>query len=205
MTRIILVRHGQTIWNVEPRRFRGRMDLPLDEIGLAQAERVAQWVARFPIKAVYSSPLHRAVQTAQPTANHFRLSVQIHQGFLDFDYGEWKGHTDQEVAEKWGDIFEAWLHSPHTAQMPNGENLGDVRVRSTAAIYELAEQHHGETIMAVAHQVVNKVTICALLGLDNSHYRQIHQDNGGINIFEYADGMFKLMLMNGTCHLEGMG
>lgn len=207
MTRIVLVRHGQTGWNIGAGgvRFRGRTDLALDETGLAQAQALAERLSDFPIAAIYSSPLQRAVQTAKPIAERLGISIQPISGFIDINYGDWQGKTPEEVAEDHPDVYRMWLDKPHLVEFPNGESLAKVRIRTVAALEELIARHKDQTILLMAHQVVNKVLICAMLGLDNSHFWRIRQDNGCINIFEYQEEMSTAVLINDTCHLQGQG
>jgi probable phosphoglycerate mutase len=204
MTRIILVRHGQTQWNVGSgagERFRGRVDLPLDDTGLAQAHALAERLAELPIAAVYSSPLKRAVETARPTAQQLDLLIQLLPGIIDIDYGDWQGLSPGEVARVYPDLYQLWLEKPHRVRFPNGESLRRVRLRGMATLKEVAVRHEGWTVLLVAHQVVNKVLVCAMLGLDNSHFWRIRQDNGCINVFEHHHGIFTAVLVNDTCHL----
>jgi broad specificity phosphatase PhoE len=205
MTRIILVRHGQTGWNVGAgagERFRGRVDLPLDDKGLAQARALAERLADCPIVAVYSSPLRRAMETARPTAQKLGLLVQPLPGIIDINYGDWQGLSPAEVANVYSDLYPRWLETPHRVKFPHGESLRQVRLRGMAALKEIAARHEGRTVLLVAHQVVNKVLVCAMLGLDNSHFWRIQQDNACINIFEHQDGIFTAVLINDTCHLR---
>jgi broad specificity phosphatase PhoE len=199
-TRLILVRHGQTEWN-RVGRTRGRIDIALNETGLAQAEAVAERLAALPLAAIYSSPLKRAVETAAPTARKTGLTVQPLEGLLDINYGRWEGRSPAEVAEAYPDLFHQWHHSPHLVTFPDGESLDEVRSRALAAVKEIALSHEGRTVLIVAHQVVNKVLVCAMLGLDNSRFWHVQQDNGCINVFDYQDGDFKAILVNDTCHL----
>jgi len=87
-------------------------------------------------------------------------------------------------------------------QFPGGESLADVRARVWPAVRGLADQHAGETVVLVGHQVVNKVLLCAVLGLDDAHFWQIEQATGCLNVFEYHEGRFVLVLLNDRCHLE---
>ena len=204
MTRIVLVRHGQTEWNVgagADERFRGRTDLSLDDTGLAQARALAERLADRPIVAVYSSPLKRAVETAWPTARQLSLPVQPLPGIIDVNYGDWQGLSHPEVANAYPDLYRLWLEKPQRVRFPHGESLRQVRLRGMAALKEVAARHKGRVILLVAHQVVNKVLVCAMLGLDNSHFWRIRQDNACINIFDYQDGIFTAVLINDTCHL----
>jgi len=107
MTCIILVRHGQTEWN-RVERFRGHADVPLNEIGLAQADAAGQRIAdEWQPTVIYSSPLSRAVKTAEAIAKHFDLQVQTYPGLTDIDYGEWQGLTPDEARERWPEAVDA--------------------------------------------------------------------------------------------------
>ena len=205
MTQIILVRHGQTAWNVGSKageRFRGRVDLPLDDVGLAQAHALAERLADCSIAAVYSSPLKRAGETAQPTAQKLGLLVQPLPGIIDINYGDWQGLSPAEVAQAHPDLYPRWLETPHRVRFPHGESLRQVRLRGMAALKDASTRHEGQVILLVAHQVVNKVLVCAMLGLDNCHFWRIQQDNACLNVFEYRDGIFTAVLINDTCHLR---
>ena len=103
MTRFILVRHGQTEWN-RVERFRGRADVPLIEIGLAQAE-ANEWrvVAEWQPSAIYTGPLSRSVRIAEAIANHYGLQVQQHADLIDIDYGKWQGLTPEVARQRWAE------------------------------------------------------------------------------------------------------
>ncbi len=202
MTRIILIRHGQTAWN-RVERFRGRADLALDETGLAQAEATARRVAdEWKPVAVYCSPLQRAVQTAQTIARRLGQDMQPLPGFIDIDYGQWEGLTPEEVAQRWPDLACAWWEAPHAVTIPGGESLQQVRLRSMATLQQLIKRHQEEEVAVVAHTVVNRVLLCAVLGLDNSHFWRIRQDTCAINVIEWHKGTFVIACLNDTCHLR---
>ncbi|MCL4487072.1 MAG: histidine phosphatase family protein [Chloroflexi bacterium] len=202
MTRIILVRHGQTEWN-RVERFRGRADVLLNEIGLFQAEATGQHIAaRWHPVAVYSGPLSRAMKTAEHIANQFGLPVRVHAGLADIDYGEWQGLTPEEVKERWPDVHEAWYDRPHQAHIPGGETLGDLRARGMAMVHELSAQHAGQTIVLVGHTVINRIILLGVLGLGNERFWRIKQDTCAINVFDVEDGDFTLISLNDTCHLR---
>jgi broad specificity phosphatase PhoE len=203
-TRILLVRHGQTGWNegAGQMRYRGQTDIPLDEVGHAQARALAARLAGELIAGIYASPLQRAVQTARPTADQSRRPVAPHPGLLDMNLGEWQGLTQAEAAHRYPELHRRWLEAPHTVTLPGGENLAAVLERGKAAIIELLARHAGETVLLVGHQVVNKVLVCWLLGLDNTHYWRVTQDNACLNVFTHADGVFNVVTLNDTCHLR---
>jgi len=207
VTRVILVRHGQTAWNVgasstEGERFRGRIDLPLNDRGRAQAQALAERLAKEPIAAIYASPLQRAIETAEPTARRLGLAVQPLEGIVDIHYGDWQEHLHSEVARLYPTLYRQWLQEPHLVRPPGGESLEEVRDRAMAALHQIMTRHQDQTILVAAHQVVNKVLVCAMLGLDTSHFWRIRQDNGCLNIFDYQEGVFTAILINDTCHLD---
>ena len=201
MTSIYLVRHGQTAWNKEE-IFRGRTDVPLDETGLKQAELVGQYFKGMEIQGIYSSSLSRAWQTAQKVAEFHNLGVQPLQGILDMSFGNWEGRPHQEIREYESKTYRQWVETPHLVRLPGGEGLDDVKVRAMTAMEEVILNHPGKTLILVTHRVVNKVLICAILGLDNSHFWQIAQDTTAINLIQYRNGKYILSLMNETCHLK---
>jgi len=201
LIRFILIRHGQTQWN-KFERFRGRVDIDLDETGLRQAAAAAEKVAQWEVKAIYSSPLKRAMTTAQIIAKRLDLTVQLLEGINDMDFGIWQALSVAEAREQYPELFELWRHSPEKLKIPEGETLDDVRRRVVACVDEIAAKHDGGTVALVSHRVVCKVLLCHLLGLDNSHFWQIGQDATAINLFEVWDGRAMLRLINDTCHLR---
>jgi len=200
MTEIILVRHGQTAWNVAE-VFRGRLDIELDETGLKQAELLAEYLSHRKLEDVYSSPLRRAVQTAEAVARHHGLTIEISPRLNDIDFGEWQGLSREEVITKYSELYSAWMTTPHRVRMPSGENLDEVRQRVVALVNEVVEKHEA-AVALVSHRVVNKVLICALLGLDNSHFWDIRLDTCGVTTFDFTDGRFVLAEHNNTSFLE---
>jgi broad specificity phosphatase PhoE len=202
MTEIILVRHGETGWNVSE-TYRGRADVALDEVGIKQAELLGEYLSDWKLDAIYSSPLGRARDTADAVARHQDISVQVASGLIDLDYGSWQGLPDAEVRRLYPDLHKEWRTSPHLVTMPGGESLGDVAKRALGVINEAVSRYQG-SVALVSHRVVNKVLICSLLGLDNSRFWDIRQDVGGITAFDHAEGRFILTRHNDTSHLKGM-
>lgn len=201
MTSVYLVRHGQTAWNKEE-IFRGRTDIPLDETGLRQAELVGEYFKGMAIHAIYSSTLSRAWETAQKIARFHHLNVQPLEGIIDMSFGDWEGRAHQEIREKDSTTYSHWVEEPHRVKLPGGEGLDDVRRRAMAALEEVIRAHSGKTLVLVSHRVICKVLICAILGLDNSHFWQITQDTTAINLIQHRKEKYILSLMNETCHLK---
>jgi broad specificity phosphatase PhoE len=204
MTRIYLVRHGQTEWNREL-RFRGRADIPLDENGRKQAGVLADALTDNGISAIYTSPLKRSIETARPVAAVFDLKIITMQGFIDINYGEWEGLAYDEVRQRYADLYREWEERPDSVRFPHGESLEEVKRRSFSAFMEVVEKNSGGSILIIPHRVINKVLLCGILGLSNDHFWNIRQDTGCINEIEYSDSRFVLVSMNDTCHLRGIG
>jgi broad specificity phosphatase PhoE len=209
MVKVMLVRHGETDWNREE-VFRGRIDVELNDNGREQARALAEAARIFHIDAVYSSPLSRSLETARIIAEaHNRqgclshcLDVKIAHGFIDFHYGDWQGLKHQEVKEKFPDLYMKWHNSPHMVQIPGGESLDNVRQRSLKELENIAAEHESQTVMIVSHRVVNKVLLCAIMGLDNSRFWRIRQSNCCLNIFECSEGEYTICLLNDISHLR---
>lgn len=183
-------------------RFRGRADIELDGIGIKQAEATAARIAEWQVSAIYSSPLRRALATAEILAFPFKLGVKSLPGIVDIDYGEWQGLSPEEAAAEYGDLYSTWLSSPHKVKFPGGESLADVRERAASAVDGLIAQYPKETIVLVSHKVICQILILSLLGLDNSHFWEITQDVCAVNLFEVRGGVPSALLLNDTCHLK---
>jgi broad specificity phosphatase PhoE len=200
MAKLILARHGETVWNVE-KIYRGRTDVNLDEVGIKQAELLGKYLSNWELEAIYSSPLKRALDTANIIARYQKVSVHVAEGLIDFDYGEWQSLLEQEAKRLYPTLHNEWHNNPHKVKMPGGESLEDVRRRAIEVVNDVLSKYQGGVVL-VSHRVVNKVLICSLLGLDNSHFWNINQDVGGITIFNYVDGRFVLTRHNDTSHLK---
>lgn len=203
MNKIILIRHGETEWNRQE-IFRGRIDVDLNDTGRRQAELLAEHLSKVEIDAVYSSPLKRATETAKRIAHYQELEVQIASGLVDFDYGEWQGLPKEAVKTKYPELYTQWLENPHQVKIPTGESLDNVTERALCVVNEVIPKHPG-TVVLVSHRVVNKVLICALLGLSNAHFWHIKQDTGGLTTFTHEKGRFILTEHNITAYLEPLG
>ncbi len=204
MIKLFLVRHGRTIWNKE-QIFRGTKDVPLDEVGKQEAQLVGERLKDEVITAVFSSPLSRAKETAEAIARFHRVEVQCLAGFNDLHFGEWEGMHHKEVKERYPDLYQEWLKTPHQVCFPGGEGLDEVRSRAMEAIEDIITRHPQGAVVLTSHRVVLKVVICALLGLDNSRFWHISQDTAAINCFHYQDGRWIAALLNDVCHLKGVG
>jgi probable phosphoglycerate mutase len=196
----MLIRHGDTDWNVEE-IFRGRVDIELNETGIKQAELLAKHLSDEKIVAIYSSPLKRALRTAEIITGSRNVDVTPAPELIDFDYGEWQGLSHSMVKERYPKLYNDWMSNPQVVRMPKGENLDDVKRRTISLVDRLIAEHEG-TIALVSHRVIHKVLICALLGLDNSRFWNIRLDTCGITTFTCDDNGFVLVRHNDTSFLK---
>jgi len=146
----------------------------------------------------------RSIETAQPTAKFFHLDIVPVEGFIDISYGDWESLTFNEVKEKYKDHYAQWEKRPDLVRFPHGETLDEVRERSFGAFKDIVKENPGQSILIIPHRVINKVLLCAILGLSNSHFWEIKQDTGCVNLIEYSNDRFVLSMMNDTCHLKGL-
>lgn len=204
MTRIVLIRHGETEWN-RLGRFQGRTDVPLNQEGLEQAERLAQRLKEVPLTKIYTSPLIRARKTAEIVNDYHGVEIIPEEGLTEVDHGHWTGMFKSQVMEMDGERYKTWLTRPDTLVMPEGESLADVYRRSVGVMEKIIENNVGETILVCSHDAVNKVLLCHFLGLGLSNFWKFKQGNGCINIIDVLDrNNFMIMLVNDTCHLGGI-
>ena len=150
-TRILAIRHGETAWNVDT-RIQGQLDIPLNETGQWQAQRLAQALAQGdPIDAIYSSDLLRAFETARAIANATGATLQAHSGLRERGFGHFEGQIYGELETLFPKDAELWRQrDPHWAPS-GGESLTQVHERVSHTLHALASQHPGEQIVLVAH------------------------------------------------------
>lgn len=195
---MFLLRHGATANNVlRPPRIQGcGSDLELSEEGRAQARRASETLANQTIDAVFSSPLKRAVQTAEAIALPRGLSVRAIDALKECDVGAWEGKSWEEIARENPEEHRRFLDDPATFGYRGGENLRQVENRVRPALDELLANHLGKTIVVVAHNVVNRVYLGGLIDVPLSRRRGVPQENCCINIVRYQHGAAKLVTLN---------
>ncbi|MGD9142906.1 MAG: histidine phosphatase family protein [Dehalococcoidia bacterium] len=204
MIEIILVRHGETDWNASE-TFRGRVEVALNDVGLRQADDLGGYLANEKIDIIYSGPLRRAVDTAKSIADYQNLEVNTVKNLTDIDFGDWQGVSWKEVEEKYPELYRDWLDTPEQVKIPGGESLEDVRRRAVPFVEDAVMRCGEGKIVFVSHHVVIKVVICALLGLDISHFWNFRIDTSGISRFAVGDGRLELTAHNDTSFLTKSG
>jgi broad specificity phosphatase PhoE len=200
MLEIILARHGQTEFNAKE-IFRGQVDVPLNETGFKQAQLLGEYLSREKIDAVYTSPLSRAVKTAEAIAGYQKLGVDIVENLNDINCGQWQGMPVADVKEQYPDIYQDWLDTPEQVRLPGGESLADVRNRALPFVQNAVVRCGEGRIVVVSHRVVTKVLICALLTLDDSLFWSFKIDTAGITRFNFDGDRAVMTVHNDTSYL----
>jgi len=150
MTYLYLVRHGETDWNVEG-RWQGQADVPLNENGRAQAARIALALAGVGLKAIYSSDLLRARETAQALAERSSAPLHLDPRLREIHQGEWQGLLVAEIQARYGEAFRSRLEDPLSVAPPGGETAEQVKVRVVSAIEAIREQYPSDRVAVVSH------------------------------------------------------
>jgi len=199
---LYLVRHGETDHNRNSVAL-GRADVPLNDRGISQAARLGDALATEPISAIYSSPLARALQTAEAVASRRGARVQIRPGLIEMDIGETDGLTFPEVHERFPGLLETWITDDGPRQpMPGGERLVDVQKRAWDCVQSLGTLHANDTICAVTHNFVILSILTTALGVDLAGFRRLRHGVAAISVLDVGPARVRVRRMNDTCHLR---
>jgi ribonuclease H / adenosylcobalamin/alpha-ribazole phosphatase len=197
----VLLRHGQTPMSVQ-KRYAGRSDVPLTDVGVQQAAAAAKRLASAGLGVIVTSPLLRAAQTAQEVAAVTGAAVVTDEGFRETDFGAWEGLTFAEVRERWPAEVTAWLADPEVAP-PGGESFADVSLRVTAALHRVLAAREGQTVLIVSHVTPIKTLVTAALLAPPAALYRMHLDVAALSEIDwYADGPAVLRTFNDTGHLS---
>ena len=195
-----LLRHGQTPMSVQ-KRYAGRSDVPLTDLGVQQAAAAAKRLASAGLDVIVTSPLLRAVQTAEEVAAATGATVVTDDGFREADFGAWEGLTFAEVQERWPAEMAAWLADPEVAP-PGGESLAGVNERVTAALRRVLAARERQTVLVVSHVTPIKTLVAAALLAPPAALYRMHLDVAALSRIDwYADGPAVLRSFNDTGHL----
>ncbi len=196
--RVLLARHGQTLWNAS-RRFQGATDVGLSDVGRAQAAALGHALAGHRLAAVYASPLRRAVETAEIVVGEAEMPIVAVEELRELSLGEWEGFTVDEIRGREGDPYQAWLRTPHDCPPPGGEPLDDVIARVDRAIDGIVRLHGGrDDVLVVAHGGVISVYACYLLGCSFNSLWRFRVDNCSLTVVKPP----RLVSINDTSHLR---
>ncbi|MGK7893556.1 MAG: histidine phosphatase family protein [Xenococcus sp. (in: cyanobacteria)] len=208
--RLLLVRHGETQWNKES-RFQGIRDIPLNDNGKDQGRKAGEFLKDIEIDFAVSSSMLRPKETAEIILEHHAgVDLETTPELIEICHGLWEGKLEAEIEAGFPGLLQQWKDKPETVQMPEGENLQEVWERAIAAWQKIVAQYSNSgsprTGIVVAHDAINKVLICSLLGLKPDNFWNIKQGNGAVTVIDYpqgAGGKPVLQAINITSHLSG--
>ena len=164
MTRLCLIRHGQTDWNLEG-RYQGQSDVPLNENGLAQAHSLIEALSDRSFAAIYSSDLVRARQTAEPVANVFGLTIRIDPRLREINQGEWEGVLVDDIKARYAEIWSKRTVDPASVRPPGGETVGEVAQRVYAALDDITRLFPTGRVIILSHGLSIATAICRNKGI----------------------------------------
>jgi ribonuclease H / adenosylcobalamin/alpha-ribazole phosphatase len=200
-TNTLLLRHGQTEMSAQ-RRFAGRGDIPLTSAGLDQAAAVAARLAdRGGIDVVLTSPLLRALRTAEAVADAVGVPLAVDPDLVETDFGDWEGLTFREVLARWPDEMAAW-QADVSAAPPGGESFAMVAKRVNVALDRLLTERTGQTVVVVSHVTPIKTLVCRALLAPPAAMFRMHLDVAALcEAAWFADGPALVRSLNDTAHL----
>ncbi|HBT47319.1 MAG TPA: alpha-ribazole phosphatase [Peptococcaceae bacterium] len=200
-TRLYLIRHAQTPWN-NSGRYQGHTDVPLSPEGRRQAELLGRRLEGERLKAVYTSDLLRARETAGAIAQPHGLETVAMRELREMDFGLWEGLTYEEIRKAFPGDLEEWLSYPQKKQIPGGESFVQLQERVCRAVGEIIARHPGQAVAVVSHGGTLTALISGLLGLGLAGIWRFHLDNASVSIVDcYTNGNV-LSLLNDTGHLK---
>jgi len=202
-TSIILLRHGQTDYNLQG-RMQGSIDIPLNATGMAQADKLGKYLQNTPIDVFISSSLKRANATAKIVAayHHKENEVLIDSRLKEINLGDWGGAYVKDLQIKYPKKYACWKETPWRFKAPHGETFRIVAKRGAEALTDIAQKYSGKTVLVAAHSMLNPSSVCKLLGINHKHMLQFAQDNASFSVLSYNDGKWKVMTWNALPHFD---
>ncbi|MDD5093968.1 MAG: histidine phosphatase family protein [Dehalococcoidia bacterium] len=198
--RLILVRHGETDWNHQ-RRLQGQHDLPLNELGIAQAALIARSLQKETVEAIYTSPLRRALETAEAINRFHRLPIKGIDGLKEISAGELDGVQVADVKCKYPEFYRLWTINAAAARLPGGESLPEVQERVWESVQGILNNGHSGKVIVVSHFFVILSLLCKTLDLSLSEFRRFGMNVASITTLDFFGSQARLVCFNDTCHL----
>jgi len=205
------VRHGETDWNKSRRIQGGNSDIPLNERGREQAKALALRLKQEEIGAIYSSPLQRALHTAQAIAYHHQLEVQIEPSLREINVGKLEGVEINSLGKRLDELLTLQGQDQRQAgvekdlwnklQHIGGESLTELQQRAWDTLQHIVSQHSDGAIVVVSHYFTILTIICAALNLPLSQIGRLRLGTSSISTITFDESVTRLVLFNDSCHL----
>lgn len=192
--RLIFVRHGETIWNLQ-RRYQGQTDIPMCAAGWERAKRLAQVLKGTRAAVVLSSPLRRALNTAEMIGEALGgPTVCVDPRLIEIDFGEWQGLTQTEVKQYWPKLLRRWKCAPDSVRFPRGESLQEAFARLQGFLRHppCSAETSGKCVLAISHTGPIRLAGLIAEGRPLGHFRQVTVEPGALHAFDWgADGQLR--------------
>ncbi|MBO5993175.1 MAG: histidine phosphatase family protein [Acidaminococcaceae bacterium] len=185
-TKVILIRHGETEWNVL-HRFQGLTDIPLNDRGRQQAGFARNGLVDRKLDAIYTSPLQRAVETAEIIRGDRDIPIYPTDGLREMGIGEWEGLLVSEIDEKYPGWYDIWRTAPTQIRLKGGEPYAETQKRAWKTFWEIVKKHEGQTVLIVSHMMCISSILLTVAGIPLDEVWQHPIGNAALNIVE-ADG-----------------
>ena len=199
--RLLLARHGLTDWNAT-HRFQGQTNIPLNEIGIQQAQALSNRIAGESIDHIYASDLDRARQTAASISAHHHCPLDFDPALRELHFGEWEGFTYQQIQERDPNSLKSWNLDLYENGPPGGESLNELADRISLFMEEILREHSSETVMLVAHGGTLTVLLCLVMDLSPQRYWQFHLSPASLSEIRFYSAGAIINLINDTSHLQ---
>ncbi len=202
MTKIILIRHGESEYNLI-RRYTGQSDIDLTDKGRLQAKITGEYIlANYKIDEIWSSDLRRAIDTARPIADALGLEIKTDERLREIYAGDWQGMLFAEVEEKFSAEYAYYKANRKTSRTPNGEGMCDVRVRVEEVVREIAETSDGKCVLISTHNGPLMALASMMTGTELEKLSSL--PNNSITELEYENGNFNIIKLGYAEHLKGL-
>jgi len=199
---ILLVRHGESVWNKE-QRIQGRKDPGLSEKGRRQAKALGRRLKKEKVGIIYTSGLKRCVQTARAIAKETGAGVKVSPGIEEIILGDWQGRTVEEVKKIYPKIYKAWLKAPSRANIPGWEGIARFTKRVDNTFKSILSGNPASCICVVTHLGVITAYLSRALDADfDLLFKSMRVDNCGISKISNEDGRSIIQFINDTRHLK---
>lgn len=195
---LIIIRHGETLWNKEG-RVQGISDVELSTVGIEQAGLLALSLKDYPISVIHTSPLKRALKTAEVINEFHRKEINIHNDLMEIDPGDFEGAYYKELVVCEKDFLNKWFANPASVKMPNGESLLQLQERAWRVMERIINKN--ENALVVAHNFTIGAIICRIRGISLNEFHKSLVGNASKTIFNFQkDGIF-IETFNDRSHL----
>lgn len=196
---LILIRHGETLWNKE-KRVQGTSDVELSETGIEQARKLALSLKDSAISAVYASPLKRAHQTAEIINCFHGKAIETHHELMEMNMGDFEGLPFKELMARENEFLRRWIAQPASVRMPGGETLAELQDRAWVSIQKILKRE--ENALVVSHNFTIATILCRMRNISLSDFRSACVDNASKTLIRISNGEVHVELMNDNSHLK---